>query len=334
MKALEQEIELLKTLNHRNIVKYLGTHKDKNKLNIFLEYVPGGSLENIYKTYPMNENLIRVYTKQILEGVEYLHINNVIHRDLKAANILVDSKGTCKLADFGSSKKFKESLQKTQYQSLCGTPYWMPPEVITQSGHNRHADIWSVGCTIYEMLLGHPPWNEKKDIFQVFLSIATATEPPRIPANYAVSAELRSFLDCCFQLKPERRANIYELLRHKFIDNTGKIQKYHFTLDKIDEELTPNQTNSEYRSISGGVGHEAGSAITGDNKSSGHAHICSSSEKDGATPGTASQRGRKKMPRRGRKFFPGSATSNEGSGEHQRPSSPSRRVQSPVKECD
>jgi serine/threonine protein kinase len=144
----------------------------------------------------MNENLIRVYTKQILEGIEYLHVNNVVHRDIKAANILVDSKGTCKLADFGSSKKFYGSFN--QFKSLCGTPYWMPPEVIRQSGHNRHADIWSLGCTVYEMLMGHPPWTDKKDIIQVFLCIATATEPPLIPANALVSPELKSFLEACF----------------------------------------------------------------------------------------------------------------------------------------
>ena len=94
-------------------MKYLGTYKDKYNLNIFLEFVSGGSLERIYKTYPMNEKLIRVYTKQILEGIEYLHVNNVIHRDIKAANILVDSKGCCKLADFGSSKKIYGSLVRT-----------------------------------------------------------------------------------------------------------------------------------------------------------------------------------------------------------------------------
>ncbi len=102
---MQSEIELLSSFNHRNIVKYLGTHKDQYKFSIFLEYVPGGSLERIYKTYPMNENLIQIYTKQILEGIEYLHANNVIHRDIKAANILLDQRGTCKLADFGSSKK-------------------------------------------------------------------------------------------------------------------------------------------------------------------------------------------------------------------------------------
>lgn len=100
----------MRTLNHKNIVKYLGTYKDTSSLNIFLEFISGGSLEKIYKTYPMNENLIRVYTKQILEGIEYLHVNNVIHRDIKAANILVDQTGSCKLADFGSAKKIYGSL--------------------------------------------------------------------------------------------------------------------------------------------------------------------------------------------------------------------------------
>ena len=96
----------MRTLHHPNIVKYLGTQKDKEHLNIFLEYVSGDSLEKIYKTFPLNENIVRVYTKQILEGLEYLHANNVIHRDIKCANILLDVKGVCKLADFGSSKKY------------------------------------------------------------------------------------------------------------------------------------------------------------------------------------------------------------------------------------
>lgn len=103
-----------------------------------------------------------LYTKQILEGLEYLHVNNVIHRDIKAANILLDSKGAIKLADFGSSKKIYGSINTSR--SLCGTPYYMAPEVIRQSGHNRYADIWSLGCTVYELIAGRPPWSEHKNI--------------------------------------------------------------------------------------------------------------------------------------------------------------------------
>ena len=122
-------------------------------------------------------------------------MNNVIHRDIKAANILLDSQGTCKLADFGSSKKIYGSLNQN-FNSFCGTPYWMAPEVIKQSGHNRYADIWSLGCTVFEMIAGRPPWSEKKDI-SVLLAIAEAKDPPKYPKN--ISPELKSFFDCCFK---------------------------------------------------------------------------------------------------------------------------------------
>jgi len=124
-----------------------------------LEYVPGGSLEQIYKRYPVTEHLVAKYTQQILYGLEFLHYKNVIHRDIKAANILFKEDGTCQLADFGSSKMICEGIEKKN-KSFCGTPYWMAPEVIRQTGHNRFADIWSLGATVYEMIIGKPPWYE------------------------------------------------------------------------------------------------------------------------------------------------------------------------------
>jgi serine/threonine protein kinase len=93
----------------------------------------------------------------------------------------------------------------------------MPPEVVKQTGHNRYADIWSLGCTVYELLIGKPPWSEKKDIFNVLLAIANATEPPKLPSKELVSDDLKSFLDCCFKRDPYQRANVHELLRHPFI---------------------------------------------------------------------------------------------------------------------
>lgn len=120
-----------------------------------------------------------------------------MHRDIKAANILIRDDGKCQLADFGSSKKIIESKKAEIMKSFCGTPYWMAPEVIKQTGHNRFADIWSLGCTVYEMIAKEPPFYEKnKQVFKVLTKIAQVTEPPRYPKG--ISAALKDFLDCCF----------------------------------------------------------------------------------------------------------------------------------------
>lgn len=158
--TLELEIDCLSRLNHKNIVAYYGSHKEGDQLTIFLEYVGGGSLESALKEYGgLSERIIKKYTKQILDGLEYLHYKKIIHRDIKAANILVN-KGVWKLTDFGASKKILEDIKQEKYKSFIGTPYWMAPEVITQQGHGRFADIWSLGCTVYEMLTSKPPFSE------------------------------------------------------------------------------------------------------------------------------------------------------------------------------
>ena len=103
---------------------------------------------------------MRKYVAQLLVGLKYLHEQRVIHRDIKAANILVDDRGTIKLADFGSSKRLDSmGMINNGNLSLRGTPYFMAPEVIMQIGHGRKADIWSVGCTILQMVTGQPPWK-------------------------------------------------------------------------------------------------------------------------------------------------------------------------------
>ena len=122
IKEIQEEVEILSHLKHKNIVRYLGTKKDENFLLIFMEYVAGGTITSLLNKYgKFNETLIRLYTQQILEGLEYLHFNKIIHRDIKGANVLVGNDGVCKLADFGSAKRFIGIEERSQFKSLKGT---------------------------------------------------------------------------------------------------------------------------------------------------------------------------------------------------------------------
>eukprot|EP00826_Nyctotherus_ovalis_P065013 TRINITY_DN9546_c0_g1_i1.p1 TRINITY_DN9546_c0_g1~~TRINITY_DN9546_c0_g1_i1.p1 ORF type:complete len:303 (+),score=50.86 TRINITY_DN9546_c0_g1_i1:583-1491(+) len=220
IRALEVEIEILSRLQHKNIVRYIGSSREKEHFNIFLEYEGGGSIAKLLGRYgSFKENLVRLYSKQILEGLEYLHAHNVLHRDIKGANVLVDSNGICKLADFGGAKKIynKAASENGLHSSLKGTPYWMAPEVIKQTGHGRQADIWSFGCTVIEMATGNPPWSEHKNIFAVLYLIGQTVNPPPFPAEF--SQEGKDFLGLIFKHDPNERANVRTLLNHPFIAN-------------------------------------------------------------------------------------------------------------------
>uniref|UniRef100_A0A8U8BGZ9 Uncharacterized protein n=1 Tax=Geospiza parvula TaxID=87175 RepID=A0A8U8BGZ9_GEOPR len=151
-----EEVDLLKTLKHVNIVTYLGTCLEDNILNIFMEFVPGGSISSILNRFgPLPEVVLCKYTKQILQGVAYLHDNCVVHRDIKGNNVMLMPTGVIKLIDFGCARRLAwASLSGTRgelLRSVHGTPYWMAPEVISDSGYGRKSDIWSVGCTVFEM---------------------------------------------------------------------------------------------------------------------------------------------------------------------------------------
>ncbi|KAJ0523374.1 putative mitogen-activated protein kinase kinase kinase STE-STE11 family [Helianthus annuus] len=216
IRELEEEVKLLKNLSHPNIVRYLGTAREESSLNIFLEFVPGGSISSLlgkFGSFP--ESVIRMYTKQILLGLEYLHKNGIMHRDIKGANILVDNKGQIKLADFGASKKVVELATMTGAKSMKGTPYWMAPEVILQTGHSFSADIWSVGCTVIEMATGKPPWSQQYQEVAALFHIGTTKAHPPIPDH--LSADAKDFLLKCLQKEPDLRPNASELLQHPFV---------------------------------------------------------------------------------------------------------------------
>ncbi|KAI4345596.1 hypothetical protein L6164_012702 [Bauhinia variegata] len=241
IRELEEEVKLLKNLKHPNIVRYLGTAREEDSLNILLEFVPGGSISSLlgkFGSFP--ESVIQMYTKQLLLGLEYLHKNGIIHRDIKGANILVDNKGCIKLADFGASKKVVELATVNGAKSMKGTPYWMAPEVILQTGHSFSADIWSVGCTVIEMATGKPPWSQQYQEVAALFHIGTTKSHPPIPEH--LSAEAKDFLLKCLQEEPNLRPSASELLQHPFI--TAHYQDTHPTLcSSVGEPCNPMEAS-------------------------------------------------------------------------------------------
>lgn len=223
--ALKHEIELLQGLHHPNIVQYLGTSADDEHLNIFLEYVPGGSIATMLKQYnTFQEPLIKNFVRQILAGLSYLHSRDIIHRDVKGANILVDNKGGVKISDFGISKRVEASTVlgsrasngggHLHRPSLQGSVYWMAPEVVRQTAHTKKADIWSLGCLVVEMFLGAHPFPDCSQLQAIFAIGSNKARPPP-PEN--ASKEAVAFLDMTFQIDYEKRPTADELLETPFL---------------------------------------------------------------------------------------------------------------------
>jgi len=166
--SIEMEIKLLQGLMHPNIVKYRDAIRSEKHLNIVLEYVENGSLASLLNKFKgaIPEPLIAHYIGQVLLGLNYLHNQGVIHRDIKGANILSTKEGLVKLADFGVATKLNESRKS---DSVVGTPYWMAPEIIEMTGQQSPAcDIWSVGCTVIELLTGKPPYFDLQQMAALF----------------------------------------------------------------------------------------------------------------------------------------------------------------------
>eukprot|EP01018_Ginkgo_biloba_P027295 Gb_33894 [translate_table: standard] len=219
LNIIMQEIDLLKNLNHKNIVKYRGSFKTKTHLYIILEYVENGSLASIIKPNKFGafpESLVAVYIAQVLEGLVYLHEQGVIHRDIKGANILTTKEGLVKLADFGVATKLTEADVNTH--SVVGTPYWMAPEVIEMSGVSAASDIWSVGCTVIELLTCVPPYYDLQPMPALFRIVQD--EHPPIPEH--LSPGITDFLHQCFQKDAKLRPDAKNLLMHPWIQNSRR----------------------------------------------------------------------------------------------------------------
>ncbi|CAN0292189.1 unnamed protein product, partial [Laminaria digitata] len=153
---MQGEIDLLKKLNHPNIVKYIDTIQTAGHLHIVLEIMESSLSAMCKKFGNFSESLTAIYMTQVLEGLKYLHDQGVLHRDIKGANILTTKHGLVKLADFGVAMKLSD--KQISDMDVVGTPYWMAPEIIEMTGTTTACDVWSVGCTIIELLEGKPPY--------------------------------------------------------------------------------------------------------------------------------------------------------------------------------
>ncbi|NWV14885.1 M3K19 kinase, partial [Ptilonorhynchus violaceus] len=215
-----EEVDLLKTLKHVNIVTYLGTCLEDNILSIFMEFVPGGSISSVIHRFgPLPEVVLCKYTKQILQGVAYLHDNCVVHRDIKGNNVMLMPNGVIKLIDFGCARRLAwASLSGTRSEllrSVHGTPYWMAPEVINESGYGRKSDIWSVGCTVFEMATGKPPLASMDRVAAMFYIGAHRGLMPALPDRFSSAAV--EFVHACLTRDQHERPSALQLLDHPFI---------------------------------------------------------------------------------------------------------------------
>ncbi|TDH69716.1 hypothetical protein CCR75_006459 [Bremia lactucae] len=219
MQKLNEEISLMNNLSHKHIVRYMGSHRSANHFCINMEYVPGGSIASMLNQFDaFNEDLIRIFTRQIVHGVVYLHEMGIIHRDIKGANVLVNEQGVSKLADFGCSKQIPAILTTSLEESLRsirGSIPWMAPEVVKQTGHGYKADIWSIGATVIEMATAKHPWPHCHNGLAAMYTIAMATAPPPLPDH--LSLEAKSFLQRCLCVDPNERATAVELAEHAFL---------------------------------------------------------------------------------------------------------------------
>ncbi|CAO1625285.1 unnamed protein product [Parajaminaea phylloscopi] len=319
-KQIKDEMNVMEMLSHPNIVEYYGIEVHRDKVYIFEEYCQGGSLAQLLEHGRIeDEAVIQVYTLQMLDGLVYLHSQNVVHRDIKPDNILLDHMGVIKFVDFGAAKvlaKNSRTVQRSRraaagggmvnnnamagmvgpdgkpvgaaaVQSLQGTPMYMSPEVIKGETRGRRGamDVWSLGCVVLEFATGRRPWSQLDNEWAIMFHIGMAQQHPPLPEPGQLSELGIDFIRQCLIIDPYDRPSAMEMRQHPWIQNLVE------QLDEQAEEeatLAASTVDNGGGAITPGLASDFGHSSTSTSLSTGHttgryANFAATENRDGAS---------------------------------------------------
>ncbi|XP_054145767.1 serine/threonine-protein kinase PAK 3-like [Melozone crissalis] len=210
---LFNEIQIMKENRHPNIVNYIDSYLVNEDLWLVMEYVDGGTLTSVLVRVLMEEGMIAAISKECLKALDFLHSNNVIHRDVKSDNILLGMDGSVKLTDFGLCAQL--SSERSTRCTMLGSPYWVAPEIVKRKEYDTQVDIWALGIVAIEMLEGEPPYFKESPIQAQRLIARNRYPPLRMPSKMSIL--FHAFLHSCLDTNPSIRWTARELLQHPFL---------------------------------------------------------------------------------------------------------------------